>query len=104
MVCLWSGICVRAKPISDAGVGEDKPRPARMFFDLFSELANENTQVLSLIHIRLAPDFLKQHAVGKHFPGMINHVFQEIIFSGRQFDRVALETHFPSIEVHRQVS
>ena len=97
-----SGICVRAEPVSDAGIGEDEPRSAWMFFDLFPELANEDTQVLSLIHVRLSPDFLKQHAMGKHFPGMFNHVFQEIIFGGSQSDRLTLETHLPSVEVHRE--
>lgn len=99
-----SVISIRAEPISDAGVSEDEPRSARMFFDFFPELANEDTQVLSLIPIGLAPNFLKQHAVREYFSGMFNHVFQEVIFGGRQFNQLTLETHFPSVEVHRQVA
>lgn len=102
MACLVSTIRVRAKSISNSRVGENKSRSARLFFDLFPELTNEDTQVLSLIHVRLSPDFLKQHAMGKHFPGMFNHVFQEIIFGGSQSDRLTLETHLPSVEVHRE--
>ena len=64
VACLVSTIRIRAKPISDSRVGEDKPRSARLFFDLFPELANEDTQVLRLVHVGLSPDFLKQHAMG----------------------------------------
>ena len=76
-------ICIRTETISDAGVGEDEARTARMFFDFFSELANEDTQVLSLIHVGLAPNFLKQLAVREHLPSMFNHIFQKVIFGGR---------------------
>ena len=45
-----------------------------MFFDFFPELANEDTQVLSLILVGLAPNFLKhpscQALLGHRMPGM----------------------------------
>ena len=71
-----SGVCVRTEAISDARVGEDESRSARMLFDFSPELANEDTEVLSLIDVGLAPDFLKQHAVREHFSCVFNHVFQ----------------------------
>ena len=46
---------IRAKPISNSRIGENKPRPGRLFFDLFPELADEDTEVLCLINIGLSP-------------------------------------------------
>src|SRR5262249_1230812 len=95
-----SGIRIRAESVSDTGVGKDEPRPTRMLFDFFPELANEDAEILGLIHVGLTPNFLKQHAVGEHFSRMFNHVLQEVIFGGCQFDRLPIQAYFPPVEVH----
>lgn len=95
-----SGFRIGAESVSDTRVGEDKAGSSRMFFDFFPELANEDAEILGLVDVGWPPNFLEQHAVRQHFPGMFDHVLQKVVFGGRQFDRLTLEAHFPSVEVH----
>src|SRR5262245_13705866 len=50
--------------VADAQLGHEYSRRVRMWLDLLAQLAHENAQVMSVMHVDRAPNFLQQMLVG----------------------------------------
>src|SRR5262249_37779953 len=59
----------RPQPIADPRLGQDKLRAFGIGFDLLSELADKDAQILRVR--QFVPELLQQEAMGQHLAGML---------------------------------
>src|SRR5712692_8069379 len=66
--------------IADPRFGKDVTRAGRIGFDLFSQLTDEDSQVLSLLGVVATPHGAEQLAMRENFARIANKVDHEIVF------------------------
>ena len=63
-------ISLRDEPIAHTGFGADELRVVGIVFDLGTQLANEDAQILQIVHMRSAPDRGEELTVRDHHARM----------------------------------
>src|ERR1044072_9840108 len=64
--------------ITDPGFGQNVLRRGGIRLDLFSELADEDSQVFGLLDVVAAPDGRKQRPVSQHFASVTEQVRKQV--------------------------
>ena len=61
------------KAVTDPGLSQDVFRVGRIRFQLFAQLADEDSEIFGLFSVVTAPDGAEQFVVSEHRAGMLNH-------------------------------
>ena len=59
-------------------------RGIRVRLDLLAQLAHEDAQVMSVVHVDRAPHLLQQMLVGDHIAGVLRQHLEQPVFLRRQ--------------------
>src|SRR6266478_5546911 len=76
----WSGfgLLVRTEPITYPWLGKNVARRGRIGFELLSQIADEDAQVLILLDVIATPYSSQQGMVREYLSGVINEINEEI--------------------------
>ena len=80
-----SRIAFRGESVPDAGIRSYEPRTRGMYFEFLAQLSDEHPQILRLLDVCLSPHGQQQHAMGQHFSGMLDHVFEKVVLGRLSF-------------------
>jgi hypothetical protein len=80
--------------VTHPGVGENVTRTVLFWLKLLAQMADEHAQVFWLLHAVFAPNRGKQHAMRKHFSGVLRQINEKVKF-------LRSEAHFAILDVNR---
>src|SRR5262244_322472 len=72
------------EPISDAGLGQEIPRPRGVLLELAAKLRHVDARIVRLTDIRWTPDVLQELIMRQDFPRVAHERGEQAVLDGRE--------------------
>ncbi len=98
------GLLIRTEPITYPRLGKNVARRGRIGFELLSQVADEDAQVLVLLDVIATPYGSQQGVMREHLSGVVYEINEEIKFLRRQTDVATTNGNIARFQINMKVS
>lgn len=93
---------ILCEAVSNAKFGDKNARLGGILFDLMAQLANKNAQIMGIMRVASAPNFLQELRVRNDIAGVLCQDLQQPIFLRRQLHSPAVDGNRPRRKVDKE--